>query len=254
MEEYSKLDPNDTHKHKLFNQQGVWFRHEGGEIKDKPKELREVLYGFTNTLDKNNTPEQNEKILLNFEYGMRTQFEGIYHQSIEYSTCICSYSRCGILNYITHKETQQTFAIGSHCIKKFMDPLFIKKLYQAKINGCCEICKIYKVVKKTKDFEKNCKSKEHKACIYCKIPFMEKQIKQLKDLLYVRDLLLEKKANTKLLDYENDNNMTALKIHFREKEYYKARYDIRWHMDLKLWFVNKSRLRHEEICNKIYLG
>jgi hypothetical protein len=76
----------------------------------------------------------------------------------------------------------------------------------------------------------------------------------LKDLLEVRDVLLEKKENIELLDYENNNNMTALKIYYKEKEYYKARYDTKWHVDLKLWFVNKSRLRHEEVCNKIFLG
>ena len=83
---------------------------------------------------------------------------------------------------------------------------------------------------------------------------MEKQVKQLSDLIDYRNIVLEQKNKTELLDYENTNNLIALYIQYKDKEYYKKNFATQWHVDLKLWFINKSKVREEEICNIIYLG
>ena len=83
---------------------------------------------------------------------------------------------------------------------------------------------------------------------------MEKQVKQLSDLIDYRNIVLEQKNKTELLNYEKSNNLIALYINYHKKEYYKEKYGTQWHIDFKLWFVNISKIRNEELCEIIYLG
>ena len=52
---------------------------------------------------------------------------------------------------------------------------------------------------------------------------MEKQVKQLRDLIDYRNIVLEQKNKTELLDYENTNNLIALYIKYKDKEYYNKK-------------------------------
>ena len=40
----------------------------------------------------------------------------------------------------------------------------------------------------------------------------------------------------------------------RKKNIINKKNGIIWNQDLKLWFINKCKIRKEEICNIIYLG
>lgn len=71
---------------------------------------------------------------------------------------------------------------------------------------------------------------------------MEKQVSQMRNLINYREIVLETKNKTKVLNYESNNNMIALKISFYEKEHYKKHYGVQWHIELGLWFINKSKI------------
>lgn len=115
---YDDEDGNiESHKLKLFKQGGVWFRipHDnGGEVGDKPKELRKVLYAYTHKYNPSIKPEQRNKLILEFEKNMSTDFEDIHHNyTTDSKTCIFSCSKCKALYHILHKETHEQFAVGS---------------------------------------------------------------------------------------------------------------------------------------------
>lgn len=207
-------------KDKLFQQEGVWFRYEANkEIVNKNKEILNVLYAYTNYSD------------------LKKEFIANPSEKHKYSTCICSCKKCYKLYNIVHKATGQIFAVGSICIQKFIDPVFLNKIKYVEKNGICEICKIYKVLKNTNDFQKNCYTKQDVICIRC----MNKKVNCRK-----------KGLNQRLANFENKNDLIALRISFHEKEYYKKKFKVVWHNDLKLWFIHKKKFQHPEIYNKIY--
>jgi hypothetical protein len=209
-------------KLKLFQQHGVWFRYEADkEIANKQKEILDVLYTYTKYSD------------------LKKEFIANPSKKHNYSTCICSCKKCSKLYNIVHKATGHTFAVGSVCIQKFIDPLFLNKVNYAEKNGICDICKTYKVLKNTNNFSKNCYSKKDTICIQCMKKKTDYRKKGLKPIL---------------AQFESKNNLIALVISFHEKEYYKKKFRVVWHKDFRLWFINKKNIQHPEICNKIYMG
>jgi hypothetical protein len=206
---------------KLFQKEGVWFRYEAhNEIANKKEEILNILYTYTKYSD------------------LKKEFIANPSKKHKYSTCICSCKKCSTLYNIVHKDTGQIFAVGSVCIQKFIDPFFSNKVNYVKKNGICDICKIYKVLKNTDDFQKNCYSKNDIICIRC----MNKKLDYRKKVL-----------NITLTRFESKNNLISLRISFHEKEYYKTNFKIIWHKEFKLWFINKKNIQHREICNKIYM-
>jgi len=213
---------NEYNKDKLFEQHGVWFRYEADkEIADKKKEILNVLYAYTKYSD------------------LKKEFIANPSEKHKYSTCICSCKKCSTLYNIVHKETGQIFGVGSVCIQKFIDPFFLNKVNYVEKNGICDICKIYKVLKNTNDFQFRTGKVKDKICIRCmnkKVDFRKKGLKST------------------LAHFENKNNLIALRISFHEKEYYKKTFKVVWHKEFKLWFINKKNIQHPEIYNKIYMG
>jgi hypothetical protein len=229
-------DLDASEKVKLDLEHGIWFRNSGYEIGDKYTELLLVLRQYTNYSN------------------LKKEFVGeLKRQHMEKKQCICSCTKCMGLFNTYHIPTGQTFAVGSSCINKFIDQFFIAKLTFIKNNGTCEMCHTFKVLRTTPDFKKNCNSKEDKLCFACIKPNMMKRVNQIHTMLYFREIVLEQK-DEKVLYIENQTNMIALNIKYHEKDYYKERYGIVWNQDLKLWFINKCKIRHEKICDKIYLG
>ena len=229
-------DSDAGEKVKLDLEHGIWFRNSGYEMFDKTAELLKVLFQYTHYSN------------------LKKEFVGeLKRQHMEKKQCICSCTKCMGLFNTYHIPTKQTFAVGSSCINKFIDQFFLAKLRFIKENGTCEMCNTFKVLKTTPDFKKNCKSKEDKLCFACIKPNMIKRVNQIKTMLYLREIVLEQ-TNEKVLYIENKTNMIALNVKYHEKEYYKEKYGIIWNKDLKLWFVNKCKIRHEKVCNKIFLG
>ena len=122
------LNANQNHRLKLFQVFGVWMRFPDiPQVADKPKELREVLYACTHEPIPNQTNEQLEKLIKEFEVNMSIEFEGLYDETKEHPTCICSCSSCSTLYHIIHLKTLKQFAVGTTCIKKIIDEDFDKK-------------------------------------------------------------------------------------------------------------------------------
>ena len=94
------------------------------------------------------------------------------------------------------------------------------------------MCHTFKVLKTTKDFLKNCKSKEDKLCFACIKPYMIRRVNQLYTMLNLREILLEK-TNKKVLMIENETNLIALKVPCCKKEYYNK----------KIWCNLESRFK-----------
>jgi hypothetical protein len=247
------LDLDKGHFLKLNLEGGIWFRIACDEVSNKAQELKDVLYAYTRT------PESGSK--KEFENNLNTEFKGILERKYMYKTqCICTCSACVGLFDTYHIPTKQTLAVGSSCITKFIDIHFTAKARFYKRNGTCKMCGTFIVLKSTPDFKrnfksnkKNCKSNENKICFACEKPHMQLRVNQVKTMLYLREILLEQK-NEKVFLVEKESNLIALNIKYHEKEAYKKRYGIVWNHNLKLWFINKCKIRHETICNKLYIG
>ena len=123
----NQLDFYQTNRLKLSKIKGVLLRTNEEVERDKPKELREVLYAFTHEPIPNETSEQREKLIKEFEVNMFIEFEGLYNEETEHNICVCSCNSCIRLYHIIHLKTLKKFAVGSTCIGKFIDEDFEKK-------------------------------------------------------------------------------------------------------------------------------
>ena len=109
---FDDLDGYMHHKAKLFQQFGVWMRKtDTPQVGDKPKELREVLYHFTHEHIPNQTNEQLQKLIKEFELNMSIEFEASVIETTPHNLCVCSCNLCTILYNITHLKTLQEFIV-----------------------------------------------------------------------------------------------------------------------------------------------
>lgn len=114
------------------------------------------------------------------------------------STCICGCCKCGGLYKIYNSNTDDAFLVGSKCVEKAGHENFVSDLKCAKRNGRCKYCN---VPLRFNGPRSNSKNKYNKVCNDCR---------------------------SKVVIY--------LKITYNEREYYKAKYYVKWNPELKSWY------------------
>lgn len=170
-----RIEYDDTHN--------AWKRSGGSLIQTKYNyelgKITEIITGVN--IIANNTSFVDEK-----------------ENGIDGNLCVCGCNKCKSLFKLYHKESNNSFLVGSSCIEKAGHTDFTSDMICANKNGRCKNCNIPFRFKGPK---KNYKTVYNGLCVDCRI-----------------------------------EEVIFLRVNYSEKDFFKINFKTKWNPALKLWY------------------